>query len=286
MTATSVPPSELYFAVLAPPVSPRGRARAEELAYAFEAALPLPLSAVHAVYHTLPDQRVLAIAIERAHAERLARAHTRAHPQAWPGWLAPLAGAIRPHACNLLTGPCLPPRVSAARRSIVRHACVGAAVILTAASLGFERRIRHLAADTAAARARAAETAAAVLSGGAPSHQNAGSLQPAFARMTSELRRLRATRGPAPRSPAQLPADAVLARVLAAWPTDARARTESITVAERTVEVVLRLDDLGSAQSFVSALAAVPGLRPGPARTDQEADEVRLSLRLDREDAP
>lgn len=278
MTAASVPVSELYFAVLTPPVSPRGRARTEELAYSLEAALPVPLDSVHPVYRPLPDARVLAVAIERTQAESLARTHTSVHPAAWPVWLAPLAQEIEPTSINLLSGPCRSPRVSAARNVLVRHALVGVATIALAASAGLERRIRTQHADTTSAQARAAEIYTRALG---PAQNNA---QPPAARMTSELRRLRATRGPAAATRNQTPADTVLASLLSAWPADSLARTESITVAERTVEVILRVDDLGVAQTFISALGTAPGLRPGPAKTDREGNEIRLSLRLDRED--
>lgn len=280
MTAASVPVSELYFAVLAPPVSPRGRARTEELAYALEAALPVPLDSVHPVYRPLPDARVLAIAIEKSRAEALAHTHTSVHPAAWPDWLGPLAERIEPASVNLLSGPCRSPRVTAARNILVRHALLGVATIALAASIGLQRRIRVQLAETTSAQARAAEIYTRAL-GPAPN-----ATQSPAAMMTSELRRLRATRGPATEARNHTPADTVLASLLSAWPADSRARTESIAVAERTTEVVLRVDDLDAAQTFITALGAAPGLRPGPAKTDREGQEIRLSLRLDREDAP
>jgi len=279
MTATSVPVSELYFAVLAPPVCPRGRSRSEELAYALEAALPVPLDSVHAVYRPLSDARVLAVAIERTQAEALARTHTSVHPAAWPDWLSPLAEGMEPTSINLLSGPCRSPRVTTARNILVRHALLGIAAIALAASIGLERRIRAQHADTTSAQARASEIYTRALG---PAQNN---VQSPAARMTSELRRLRATRGPAAATRTQTPADTVLASLLSAWPADSLARTESITIAERTVEVVLRVDDLDAAQTFISALGTAPGLRPGPAKTDREGAEIRLSLRLDREDA-
>jgi hypothetical protein len=279
MTAATVPTSELYFAVLDRPVSPRGRARTEELAYAFEATVPVPLDSVHTVYRHLPDARVLAIAIEKARAESFARTHTSAHPAAWPDWLAPLTEQIEPTSINLLSGPCCSPRVAAARQALIRHVCIGLALIALTTSLGLERRIRAQHADAISAQARAAEIYTRALG---PALSTA---QPPAPRMTSELRRLRATRDPA-ESRDQTPADTVLAGLLSAWPADSQARTESITVAERTVEVILRVDDLDAAQTFITALGAAPGLRPGPAKTDREGSEIRLSLRLDREEIP
>lgn len=279
MTAASVPASELYFAVLNRPVSPRGRARAEELGYAFEATVPVPLDSVHAVYRPLPDARVLAIAIEKTRAESLARTHTSAHLPAWPDWLAPLAEHIEPTSINILSGPCCSPRVAAARQALIRHAWIGLALIALTASLGLERRIRAQHADAISTQARVAEIYTRALG---PALNTA---QPQAARMTSELRRLRATRDPA-ESRDQTPADTVLAGLLSAWPADSQARTESITIVERTVEVILRVDDLDAAQTFITALGTASGLRPGPAKTDREGDEIRVSLRLDREDAP
>lgn len=275
-----VPPDRLYFAVLPPPVSPRGRARREELTYALEATVPVPIDSVHARYRALPDGRVLAVGIDRNHAAEIARTHAAAHPAAWPDWLCPHVGETSAEGLNLLTGPCRSPRTTAAGSTALRHALLGFILIALLASVGLERRIRS---DAAPATESRLQTAAVYTQALGPASNPA---QPPAARMTSELRRLRATRGLQPASAPARTADTVLADLLTAWPEGAQARTESITIAERTVEVILRLDDLETAQTFITALGAAPGLRPGPANTDREADEVRLSLRFDREAAP
>lgn len=280
MTAASVPPAELYFAVLDRPVSSRGRAREEELSYAFEAAVPVPIDSVHAVYRPLPDTRVLVVAIDRSRAESFARTHTRLHPARWPDWLVPLAERIDPASVNLLSGPCRSERTTAAYHALVCHALIGLTLIALAFSMGLERRVHAQRRDAASAQSRASEIYTRALG------PASGAAQPPVARMTSELRRLRATRGPADTKRDQAPADAVLAGLLSAWPADSQARTESITIAERSVEVVLRVNDLDAAQAFISALGGAPGLRPGPTKTDREGEEIRLSLRLDREDVP
>lgn len=282
MTATpaAIAPDQLYFALLDRPFSARGRARAEELAYAFEATLPVPIESVHPVYRLLPDARVLAIGIDREKALHLARSHPVAHPAAWPDWLAPIATALDPRGINLLTGPCSSALVETSRHQTLRHALVGLTLITIAASAGFERRIRVDRSHADETRHRTDAVYQQALGGG----MNTG--QPPAARMTSELRRLRATRTAQDAGQTQQPADLALANLLAVWPESSRARTESITVAERTIDVVLRVTDLESAQAFVTALGSAKGLIPGPAKTDREGGEVRVSLRFDRETTP
>ena len=280
MTTARVPPSDLYFALLESPVSPRGKARAEELTYALEAALPVPIDTVHAVYRSLPDGRVLAVGIDRDRASALCRVHTSACPEAWPDWLRPSVTAVDPASVNLLTGPCRSPVVVSARNAAVRHALLGVVLLGVLGAAGVERRIR---AEQSAVTALRQQSDSVYRDALGPAGAGA---QPAPARMTSELRRLRATRGSDPQTSAARPADAVLAELLGVWPDGAQARTESITVAERTVEVLLRVDDFEAAQGIITALGAAPGLRPGPAKTDREPNDVRVSLRFDREDAP
>lgn len=280
MTAASVKPTELYFAVLDRPLSPRGRARQEELSYAFEASVPVPVDSVHTVYYTLPDSRILAVAIDKCQAESLAHTHTSLHPECWPDWLVPLTGGIDPLSVNLLTGPYRSRATTATYRMLICHVLIGLTLIALAVSIGLERRIHAKQHEATQAQTQASEIYSHALG------PASGSLQPPLARMTSELRRLRATRGPADTSQSQSPADTVLASLLSAWPVDSQARAESITIAERTVDIVLRVNDLDAAQTFISALGGASGFRPGPTKTDREGEEIRLSIRLDRQDAP
>lgn len=279
MTVARVPPDQLFFAVLDHPVSPRGRARREELIYAFEAAMPLPMDAVHAVFMPAPDGRVLAVGIDREKAELLGRNHPQAVPAAWPGWLVPLVGSKEPNGCNLLTGPCQSPLARSAWRSVTVHALVGILLLSVLAVVGLERRIRF-ERDAAAEFRSEAQSIYADALGGAGS-----SSQPAAARMTSELRRLRATRGASQDRSEDQPADLALAALLTAWP-GVNAKTESIVVAERAVDIRLDVEDLSAAQTFIEAFNGVSGFRLGPTTTDRQPDGVRLSVRLDREDQP
>ena len=276
----AVPPERLYFAILDRPVSARGRARTEELGYAFEAAIPVPLASVHPVFRTLPDGRVMGIGIDRRLAASLGSDAARAHPAHWPIWLEGTAEGIDPRSVNLLDGPCRSPLVASARRSSAAHALLAVLVVAAIVSGGLERRIRAAQMDTAGAVAATESVYAASL--GTP----AAAGQPYAARMTSELRRLRATRQSSGEPRDELTADRVLAGLLSVWPDGTPARTEAITVAERTVDVVLRVDDLEAAQAFVTSLGRAPGLSPGPSKTDRDSDGIRLSLRFDREVSP
>jgi hypothetical protein len=269
----------LYFAVLDRPVSPRGAARREELEYALEAAVPRPVDTVHAVFAPLPDGRVVAVGIDRDQALQLGRSCPQATPAEWPSWLLPLVGSLDPHDCNLLTGPCRSPLSRAAWRSVAAHTLVGLSVLSTLAVAGLERQIRH-ESDLAAEHSALAQSIYSDALGGAGSPS-----QPAAARMTSELRRLRATRNSSPDRADGQPADLVLAALLKGWP-DLNAKTESITVAERAVDVQIIVDDLDAAQTFIQAFGGASGLRLGPTTTDRQPDGVRLSVRLDREDQP
>lgn len=278
MTHITVPANRLYFALLDPPVS-RGRGRLEELGFAFEAALPVELDSVHALYRPLSDGRVLAIGLDSTAAAELGRSNTVATPSGWPEWIRPEIRDIPPESVNMLTGNATPNSVRQARFTTVHRMLWVLSLVAIIASIGLERRIRSTNMATGALDRQLHQAYSDVLG---PAKSNFG--QPAAAILTSELRRLRATRTSLP-TERGFPADAVLAGLLGAWP-EMSTKTESITIAERSVEVVVRVANLAAVQQFVTAFGKVEGIAPATTSTEAQQDEVRATIRLDREVQP
>lgn len=281
MTTTRVPAESLYLAMLDPPLA-RGRARKEELGYAFEACLPVDIDGVHAVYRPLVDGRVLAVGIDRKLVEELGHEHASATIAAWPEWLDASVRTLDPESVNLLTGAATPGPVRRMRTGAVVHTVLVLSLLGLIAVWGMQRRIASAATEFASIREQQA-----VVYDRALGLALRTSAQPAPALMTAELRRLRATRTLPRDDPGQSePADLVLAHLLEAWPTDTTARAESITIAERSVEVVVRLPDLAAVQGLVTSLSGVDGLEIGPTSTETDQGEVRLRASLRREATP
>lgn len=278
MTHTIVPPERLYLALLDPPVS-RGRARRDELGFAFEAALPVELDSVHALYRPLSDGRVLAIGLDSTAAAELGRSNTIATPAGWPEWIRPEIRHIPPESVNLLTGNATPNSVRQARFTTVNRTLWVLSLVAIIASIGMERRIRSANMATGALDRQLQRAYSDVLG---PAKANSG--QPAAAILTSELRRLRATRTALP-TERRNSADRVLAGLLDAWP-QIPVKAESITIAERSVEVVVRVANLAAVQQFVTAFGEVEGIAPATTSTEAQQDEVRATIRLDREVQP
>lgn len=167
------------------------------------------------------------------------------------------------------------------RASVCTHALIGLILLAAAASVGLERRIRLTDTRTTELRAAVARAYRHALGDAA-----ARSSQPPAAVLTAELRTLRATRRPEKHDDPRETADRALAGLLNAWPENALSKTESITVAERTIEIVMRVPDLETAQTFVTALGQTEGILPGPTTTDQSGGETNVTLRFDREIEP
>jgi hypothetical protein len=278
MTHITVPANRLYFALLDQPVS-RGRGRAEELGFAFEAALPVELDSVHALYRPLSDGRVLAIGLDSTAAAELGWSNTIATPAGWPEWIRPEIRDIPPESVNLLTGNATPKSVRQARFTTVNRTLWVLSLVAIIASIGLERRVRS---TNMAVGALDRQLQLAYADALGPAKANSG--QPAAAILTSELRRLRATRTALP-TEQRNSADRVLAGLLDAWP-QIPTKTESITIAERSVEVVVRVENLGGVQQLVTAFAEVDGIAPATTSTEAQQEEVRATIRLDREVQP
>lgn len=279
MSVAIVPPEELYFAVLDAPVS-NGRSRSTELDYAFEAALPADLSEFHTRYLLLPDGRVLAVGIDKKTAAELGTNHHAATPAAWPDWID--QKLPDPASVNLLTGNAEPRTVRNERSRLAARMAVLATVVSLTASIGLERRIRIDNDRSSLLRADSRELIRSALGESANR-----SSQPLSAVLVSELRRLRTTRGQTQdQDESRSRADAALAEVLSAWPLDAFPKTESIVIAERSIELAILVTDSKEAQRFVTAMADIDGLLLATTSSSQESGGTRLSIRLDREVAP
>jgi len=283
MSHASVPPYQLYAAILDRPVS-RGRSRREELRHAFEPLVPGGLAGVHPVYHDLSNGRVLAIGTPQAVIESLGSSVVTASPASWPVELADELSDVQPNSINLLSGSAEPLTLRRARTQLRTHAAIGLALVCAGLSALLQQRINHHEQLAQLARQESRSVQLAALGPGA-----ANSRQPPSSLLTSELRKLRATRAAlatdtAGREPSD--ADILLASLLEAWPSEAEARTESVTVAPRSVELVTTVPSLDHAETLMKAMRGVPGLEVGDESTDQDRDRIRVSMRLNRETSP
>lgn len=281
MNTARIDPSELYFALLDPPRT-RGRDRRDELLYGLESVAPTPIDDLHAVFHPLPDRRVLGIAIKRDFAAALASKHLRASPSAWPGWLEPEISTLTPDRINLLSGSLTPTRVIRAKRSVIHLTLAFLMLTSLILGFGFERRIRHALQEDARVRSLTNDLYSEALG-----PLLGSSAQPPAAILTAELRKLQSTRTPGATSTTpDFNADLLLGQLLGAWPTHTTLRAESITITARTIELVTLAQTTEDTTALLSACKGLDGLSVGTSSSTQIRDGIRFELRLLVEGAP
>lgn len=280
MTVASIPAENLYFAFLPRPFS-RGRARKEELRLAFEPTIPGGFEAVRPVYFPLEDGRVLAIGVPDAAIAELPPGVVAAHPEAWPAELEAELPDLDATGINILTGPVEPVRVRRARLRLSVHALIAVLFVGAMTALVLQQRIDRARSGTQAVYIEASRVRLEALGPSA-----AGTRQPPASLMTSELRKLRATRAVASTESANTDADARLAVLLEVWPATAEAQAESISVAPRSIEIIATVPTLAHAETLMGALRTVPGTTAGGESTTQDRDRVRVTVRLNREGQP
>lgn len=254
------------------PASPPGsRRRGERLGYLFEGVLPVAIESVQAVYVPLGDGRVLACGMDAGELEGL-------RAQGWttlgPGALPEVAGVdglgVEAASINLLRGAMEAPGVRRARRRWAAHAGAAVAVVLGLGVVGAERRVRAAQAGEREVERAMERVYREVLGPAAPGGQPDG------ARMTSELRTLRRTRGAVERGAGEEPAGPVLAGLLARWPDGLGARAESVVVGSGAVSVSVLVPDHTSAQALITALGVWEGWRVVQDSVTPEGEGVRL----------
>jgi len=279
MTTARIDPMDLYLAVLDPPIT-RGRSRREELDHAFEPYLPGGSQGMHRLYQNLQSGKVLGIALREEVADALDPGVSVATPDRWPDRLRDqLEPQIPARSVNLLMGAAEPLPVRRAKSGLYYHAVAVLGLISIAASLVIQQRITDAERAADRNRSQAREVRLAALGPAA-----AGSRQPPASLLLGELRKLRATRSDRAGgdSSSERPADRVLAALLGQWPENLQSRTESLVVAPRSIELVVTVPDLKSAEDFANAIRGFEGITVGNESTTRERDRVRVTMRLNR----
>ncbi|MFG0328790.1 MAG: hypothetical protein ACF8PN_02720 [Phycisphaerales bacterium] len=279
-------PDRFYWAILdrasAPePLPLRRRRRREQLGYLFEHAIPTPIESIHAEYVELPDDRWLAIGVCRDTLEQsLPDEATRLTPIEAPGHLRSALESVDLEKLNLLTNDAEPPRVGKSRRQWAIVAATLSAAILSVLIFGTDRRRRICES----AMNRTNDITEAVYTAVVPDHGDP-SLQPASIRMIGELRRLKAAESGATLvRDAALSNDAAQALVefLRHWPRNTTVRTESLSVSDAGVTVVLLTDSTEDASRFVAGWTDLEGWRRlQPQVREAGREGVRLTLRFE-----
>ncbi len=259
----------------------------EAAAYAFEELVPLALDELHAVYHRLDHDRLLCCAVELSVAEQAVRDGMRSlkaerNPPALfsehgsehsigdpPGEHAEPDRSHEPvyddepspQPPELLVGAFAPLAVRRSRRRRLTLLALAGALTLVAAAVGVERRVAH--AERAATQLdRDADRLRLDALG--PAADDA-SLPPA-ARLTQELRRLRAVATPSDADPAadpnapnhdRSPVHAA-AELLERWPADAELRLQSIVVTPDAFSLRLLAPSEAASNPLANALASSP----------------------------
>jgi hypothetical protein len=113
-----------------------------------------------------------------------------------------------------------------------------------------------------------------------------GARQPAALRLTAELRRLRLTRQPSVPGIAGSDAAYSLAAVLAHWPPDVAAQTDSLVATGTTVAVHATLPDHAAAQAFQGAFEHIDGWTRDQPQISTVRDGVRVTIQLKKSGAP
>jgi len=278
------PSQSFYWALLDTSDFPRasfGRGpRARQLGYLFESVLPgLLIEQVHAVYRHLPgDGRILACGVPMAALETLPDDTATLTPQSLPPFLSE---SVDPASLNVLTGRFLPLSVTRLRRRWMAQAGMILATCVALLVWGLERRtmaLREQLEDVVEARTTVFEQ---VLGPGF--ERSTASGQPPELRLAAAVRRLEQTRKTGHRMTELTDCSSILESVLAYWPAEVLAQTESVSITEAAVTVRAIVATMADAQGFASAFATLPGWRLKQPRSETRRDHVVVTLRLEAE---
>ncbi len=269
------PAERFYWAVLDASSLPRGGRLERRLGYLFEASVPgLDAEHLHAVYRRLPgDGRYVACGLPCDEAGPAAAAALTLTPTSLPPFIAE---PVNPATLNLLTGRFAPPAVRRLRRRWIGLVAIVVLLCAALATLGLERRVqaakRGIEAIEAARGAVLAEVLGAQAGGGA---------QPASLRLTAERRRLEQTRDADVDISAVTNGAVLLASLLAHWPADVHATTESVSVAEGSITIRAAVPTMADAQRFADAFVPMCGWRLRQPRSEAGHDDVTVTLVLE-----
>lgn len=284
----SIPAEQLYWGIIDtsgfPPLAfamLRPDAVKNRYANQFDALLPIAVEELHVVYHEIGTNSVLGCGIEHDRIHDLRETGLDlVHPASLPSDVyrdldsnGINLSELDTQLLNFLTGNYLPVSVVASRNR--RHRWRTAAVLLIAAlvSIGNIRRERRHAVDVDDLRSQQAELYQAAL-GTEPS-----SLPPAV-RLTTELRRLSATRGTGGEFTDSADAMLDLETIFRAWPEDARLRVERLSVSADRIDIAAEASATYDFERLIAAMKDLTGWDLKQRRIDQGQGEQPSRARL------
>lgn len=282
------PAERFYWAILdtsSMPGRPIGRARRqhERLGYLFESVLPgVTIEEVQAVYQCLPGdaKRVLACGITcNVLEQEVDQCALTLSPQTAPAFVDE---RVEPAALNLLTGRFCPKAVRRAHQRLMLSIALVLTLCAVLVIVGLERRTsaqRRAHDDVLTARTAILEQ----VLGSAPPGMGAG-IPGAGAelRMTAERRRLEQTRSHDVAVSELHDSARVLARLLALWPSDVPAQTESLSISSTSITIRAQVPTMTDAQRLADALARFPKWQLHQPQSESQRDHVQVTLRLGR----
>ena len=258
----------------------RSRRQDERLGYLFESVLPgVTIEQVQAVYQRLPGdtKRVLACGIARNVLEQeVDQCALTLSPQTAPAFVDE---RIEPAALNLLTGRFLPGAVRRAHRRLILSIGLVLTLCAVLVIVGLERRTnaqRRAQDDVLTARTAILEQ---ILGSAAPIP---GAGAGAELRLTAERRRLEQTRSQDVAVSELHDSARVLARLLALWPSDVPAQTESLSISSTSITIRAQVPSMADAQRLADALARFPKWQLHQPQSESRRDHVQVTLRLGR----
>ncbi|MEE8154272.1 MAG: hypothetical protein V3T53_04855 [Phycisphaerales bacterium] len=281
------PADRFYWAILdtAGRLTGRSRRQHERLGYLFESVLPgVTIEEVHAVYQRLPGdaKRVLACGITRNVLEQeVDQCALTLSPQTAPAFVDE---RIEPVALNLLTGRFLPGPVRRAHRRLMLSIALVLTLCAVLVIVGLERRTsaqRRAHNDVFTARTAILEQ---VLGSTAPAPGKGAGIPGAGAelRMTAERRRLEQTRSHDVAVSELHDSARVLARLLALWPSDVPAQTQSLSISSTSITIRAQVPGMTDAQRLADALARFPKWQLHQPQSESRRNHVQVTLRLGR----
>ena len=249
------PPERFYWALLdASKVAGSRRAREEALSYLFEAQLPEPLEAVHAVYHDVGNGQMLACGIPKeVLRNEVAPAVVTLTPQTIPQFLGVEVDLA---ALNVLVGEFTPKSVRDVRRRLLWQATGLATACVALLVVGLERRCAVYESQQDEAGAATSQLYERALG-----YKSTGATLPPALQLQAELRVLRKTRVESPSTAPLRDAALALSQLCALWPRDAHAEVDSLQVTVSSLHVQGEVPANEDAQALASALANIPGFR-------------------------
>jgi hypothetical protein len=261
------PVERFYFAIVERSALPPSRFRThrtEQVLFAAEPLLPVPIEEIHAAFAAATDGRVVICAVPCEALLDVPASALTLSPAELPSFLPEV---VAPEQFNLLTGLYEPRQVRRLRRLSNGALVCAIALIALLVCFGFARRTSDLRESAAAHEVAVYTVVERVIE---PAHAQSHSTQQLFLRLTAELRGLRQTRSTDVVDPELFDAPGSLAAVLAHWPSDIIVRTESLSVTRSTITLRANVASSADVQRLADALSDNPGAGAGAGWTLQQ----------------